>query len=96
MSENKRNSLPGKYEGFAEPKYAGFTIESRYAEGFDGTKLGLDLVFPTTADGKKAEGRFPVILLITRGGRMKKSPKRNGIDLIERCVPYGDVYKRQC
>ena len=91
MSENKRNSLPGKYEGFTEPQYAGFTIESRYAEGFDGTKLGLDLVFPTTADGRKAEGKFPVILLITRGGRMKKSPKRNGIDLIERCVPYGYV-----
>ena len=53
MEEKKRNSLPGKYEGFAEPKYAGFTIESRYAEGFDGTKLGLDLVVPTTPAGKQ-------------------------------------------
>lgn len=91
MSENKRNSLPGKYEGFTEKQYAGFTIESRYVAGFDGTKLALDLVFPVKEDGTKAEGRFPVILLISRGGRMKKSPKRNGVDLIERCVPCGYV-----
>ncbi len=91
MSDRKKNSLPGRYEGFTEKKYEGFLIESRYVEGFDKTKLGLDLVFPVTQEGKKAEGRFPVILLITRGGRMKKSPKCNGIDLIERCVPYGYV-----
>ncbi|HJC47736.1 MAG TPA: CocE/NonD family hydrolase [Candidatus Lachnoclostridium pullistercoris] len=91
MKEIKRNSLPGKYEGFAEKEYAGFTIKSQYVSGFDGTKLALDLVFPTCEDGSIAEGKFPVILLISRGGRMKKSPKRNGVDLIERCVPYGYV-----
>ena len=91
MSESKRNSLPGKYEGFTEKKYAGFTVKSQYVAGFDGTKLALDLVFPTCEDGSVAEGKFPVILFISRGGRMKKSPKRNGVDLIERCVPYGYV-----
>ena len=91
MSESKRNSLPGKYEGFTEKKYAGFTVKSQYVAGFDGTKLALDLVFPTCEDGSVAEGKFPVILFISRGGRMKKSPKRNGVDLIKRCVPYGYV-----
>lgn len=91
MEKKERNSLPGKYEGFTEKKYTGFTIESRYIDGFDGTKLGLDLVFPVKENGEKAEGKFPVILVISRGGRMKKSPKVNGINLIERCVPYGYV-----
>ena len=58
MSENKRNSLPGKYEGFTEKQYAGFTIESRYVAGFDGTKLALDLVFPVKEDGTRRRADF--------------------------------------
>lgn len=87
----KKNSLPGKYEGFAEKKYDGVVKQSLYVPGFDGTKLAVDLVFPDGGDGKPAKGKFPAIVLISRGGRFTDARRHNGADIMEHCVPYGYV-----
>lgn len=91
LKHMKRNSLPGKYEGFGEPAYAGIKLESRYVTLHDGTRLALDIVRPAKADGTAAEGKFPAILLISRNGRFEDTNFTNGPDVIQHCVPYGYV-----
>mgnify|MGYP002791979132 CR=1 FL=1 len=86
-----RNSLPGKYEGFGEKKYSGWVKESRYVPGFDGTRLAVDIVRPADENGKAAGGKFPTIMLISRGGRFGEANTVNGVNIIDHCVPYGYV-----
>lgn len=86
-----RNTLPGKYDGFTSPLYPSYVISSRYVPGYDGTKLAVDVVRPADGDGKAVEDAFPVLLLISRGGRFKDVSDKTGSDIIDHCVPYGYV-----
>ena len=87
----KKNSLPGKYEGFGKIQYKKFIKTSRYVPGFDKTKLAVDVIRPAGEDGNGALGRFPAIMLISRGGRFTEPRRHNGVNIIEHCVPYGYV-----
>lgn len=91
--KGNRNSMPGKYCGFSEVKYENLHVESRYIEGFDGTKLAMDIIRPADVDGIPVKGKFPVLMLVTRGERFQvpENRKHSGMDIIERCVPYGYV-----
>jgi len=50
----------GKYSGYSEPVYDGWTHSSRYVTVRDGTRLAVD-VFRPTRNGKVAEERLPVV-----------------------------------
>ena len=86
-----KNSLPGKYEGFGEPQYSGWAKESLYVEGFDKTRLAVDVVRPADEQGWAVTGRFPAIVLLSRGGRFGEPNEVNGVNIIRDCVPYGYV-----
>ena len=86
----KKNSIPGKYEGFGEAKYPQKKISSLYVPGFDGTKLAVDVVRPADQDGNAAAEKLPTILCISRGGRYGQCPM-NGDEIFDYCIPYGYV-----
>ena len=77
-----KNSLPGKYEGFGEPQYSGWAKESLYVEGFDKTRLAVDVVRPADEQGWAVTGRFPAIVLLSRGGRFGEPNEVNGVNII--------------
>lgn len=87
----ERNSLPGKYEGFGEPKYPGSRLESHYVTLSDGTRLALDIVRPCDENNVPAAEKLPALLLISRNGRYTDTNFTNGPDVIRHCVSYGYV-----
>ena len=87
----RKNSLPGKYEGFGSPSYPNYLKESLYVPGYDGTKLAVDVIRPADEAGKPVPGRFPAILQLSRGGRFDIPENQSGPDIIDFCVPYGYV-----
>ncbi len=84
-----KNTMPGHYEGFAEIKYPKTKTVSQYVPGFDGTKLAVDVILPANEDGTPAEGKFPTVMVISRGERSKTNRRHNGMNIIDYCVPYG-------
>ena len=63
---NSQKSLPGRYAGYDEPRYADSSQSSFYIESGDGTRLAVDLVLPQPL----AEGEtLPTILIVSRNGR---------------------------
>ena len=62
----KRSSMPGEYAGFSEKKYGDYKVTSQYVDGYDGTKLAVDIVRPVDENGKPVEEPLPVLLLISR------------------------------
>ena len=48
----KRSSMPGEYAGFSEKKYGDYKVTSQYVDGYDGTKLAVDIVRPVDENGK--------------------------------------------
>lgn len=84
-----KNSLPGRYEGFTEAVYPSYVVSSQYVSGYDGTKLAVDVIRPADESGTPAEGQFPTLLLISRGGRFTDGNDPTGSDVIHYCVPYG-------
>ena len=87
----QKNTLPGKYQGFGDPEYPSYRKSSLYIPGFDNTKLAVDVIRPALEDGTEAPGKFPAILLISRGGRFGDPMDASGPDIIHHCVPYGYV-----
>lgn len=87
----KKRSMPGEYEGFSEKKYGDYKVVSQYVNGYDGTKLAVDIVRPLDADGNLVEEPLPVLLLISRGKRFTTPDDPTGPDVIAHCVPYGYV-----
>ena len=87
---NRKNSIPGKYEGFSEAKYPEKQVTSLYVPGFDGTKLAVDVVRPADKDGNPAAEKLPAILCISRGGRYGQC-NMNGDEIFDYCIPYGYV-----
>lgn len=58
-----------KYEAVSPELYENYTRSSLYVPGFDGTKLALDYMLPADENGQAIDGRFPTILMGSRGGR---------------------------
>lgn len=87
----KRSSMPGEYAGFSEKKYGDYKVTSQYVDGYDGTKLAVDIVRPVDENGKPVEEPLPVLLLISRGKRFTTPDDPTGPDVIAHCVPYGYV-----
>ena len=58
-----------KYEAVSPEKYTNYYHKSLYVPGFDGTKLALDYMLPADEEGNPLEGKYPTILMGSRGGR---------------------------
>lgn len=86
----KRNSIPGKYEGFGKAKYSRKKVISLYVPGYDGTKLAVDVILPVDENGETAKEKLPAIVCFSRGGRYGQC-QMNGDEIFDHCIPYGYV-----
>ncbi|HEU4625106.1 MAG TPA: CocE/NonD family hydrolase [Steroidobacteraceae bacterium] len=64
ISAAEKESRPGVYRGYSEPRYSGWVSSSRYVAVRDGTRLAVDIYRPAE-NGTAAAGRFPVIWIHT-------------------------------
>jgi predicted acyl esterase len=71
-ADEARVSRPGEYRGYAEARYEGHQLTSRYVAVRDGTRLAVDLFLPAQG-GKVAEGKLPVVWMHTPYNRRTTS-----------------------
>lgn len=68
--DQQKISRFGEYSGYSERKYDGYDRESRYVAVRDGTRLAVDIFYPTK-QGKRAQEKLPALFHITHYGRAK-------------------------
>ena len=63
----------GKYKGYTERRFNGYSRESKYVPTRDGTRLAMDIYHPTK-NGVKADDKLPTLLWATHYRRATELP----------------------
>jgi putative CocE/NonD family hydrolase len=79
----ERESRPGQYTGYSEPRFREWMLTSEYITVRDGTRLAADIYRPAV-DGKPTDERLPVIWIHTPYRRAYLDADGKRVSIVER------------